>query len=85
MRDAILDTITVRALKRDTIDAIVEYLIKEGVTSEDTVMIMDTTERQLVAIVMFDNRTIALPFYMSEEENQNLRKIMDDEMNIKNN
>lgn len=85
MRDAILDTITVRALKKDTIDAIVEYLIKEGVTSEDTVMIMDTTERQLVAIVMFDNRTIALPFYMSEEENQNLRKIMDDEMNNKNN
>lgn len=85
MRDAILDTITVRALKKDTIDAIVEYLIKEGVTSEDIVMIMDTTERQLVAIVMFDNRTIALPFYMSEEENQNLRKIMDDEMNIKNN
>lgn len=43
-RNAILDAIT-RALTEDTLNRIVEYLTKGGITSEDDVMILDSTER----------------------------------------
>lgn len=82
-RNAILDTITVRSLTEDTMNKVVEHLVKEGITSEDTVMVMDSTERQLIAVVMFQNKTIPLPLYMTEEENQNLQQLMKEEMGIK--
>lgn len=81
----ILDTITARSLTKETLDKIEEHLVKEGVTTEDVVMVMDTCERQLVAVVMFQEKTIPLPLCMSEEENLNLHKLMEKEMNIKRN